>query len=278
MSAALKSIGTVTIGFGLVSIPVKLFSATCEAQAAIKFNLLGPDGGRLKQQYINAKGQVIERAAMMKGYEYAKDQFVIFSPAELKTMEEVGTHQAEILEFVPSASVDPLYFDKPYFLAPEVGGSKGYALLARALIKSDRYAIGRWASRGKQHVVLIRPVRSEGSPDGLLMQQLLYSTEVRSLKELALAPTEVKDAEFKLAMQLVDAQATEGFNPSAYIDEVAGRIKAAIEQKVATGSFTMPEAIAPRAPVIDLLAALQASIEKKAATKAPGKKATKKAA
>lgn len=272
-----RSVGTVTIGFGLVSIPAKLFSATSEAQA-MKFNLLGPDGGRLKQQYVDAAGAVIERTAMMKGYEYSKDQFVIFSPAELKSMEEAGTHMAEILEFVPRASVDPLYFDKPYFLAPEIGGAKPYALLAAALIKSDRYAIGRWAARGKQHIVLIRPVRAEGEPDGLVMQQLLYSTEVRSLKELAIPPSPVKEAELKLALQLVDAQASEGFNPAAYTDEVAARIKAAIEEKISTGKFTMPEAAVAKAPVIDLLAALQASIEKKTAAKATPKKAQKKAA
>ena len=139
-----RAIASLTVSFGLVSIPVKLFSAT-EASHAISFNLLHKaDGSRLKQQYVCAKEEVVvPREDMAKGYEFAKDQYVMFTPDELKALEEAGTHSAEISEFVPIASIDPVYFDKAYYLAPDKGGAKPYALFARALRESKRCAIGR---------------------------------------------------------------------------------------------------------------------------------------
>src|SRR5213592_3564250 len=213
---AARSLASLTVSFGLVSIPVKLFSAT-EASRAISFNLLHKScGSRLKQQYFCIKEEVpVGREEMAKGYEFAKDQYVMFSPEELKAMEEVGTHTAEIVEFVPLESVDPVYFDKAYYLAPDKGGNKPYALLASALRESKRCALGRWAARGKQYIVMIRPV-----DDGLIMQQLLYAGEVRSMKELEIPKTEVKAAELKLAKQLIDAQASDKFDPTAYKDDV----------------------------------------------------------
>ena len=177
---AARSIGSLTVSFGLVSIPVKLYSAT-ESSRAISFNMLHKaDGSRLKQQYVCVKEEVIvPREDMAKGYEFAKDQYVIFSPEELKALEEAGTHSADISEFVPLESVDPVYFDKAYYLAPDKGGAKPYALFTRALRESNRCALGRWAARGKQYIVMIRPVE-----DGLIMQQLLYAEEVRSIKDL----------------------------------------------------------------------------------------------
>src|SRR5437016_1016018 len=154
-----RSIATLTVSFGMVSIPVKLFSAT-EASRAISFNLLHKTcGSRLKQQYICVKEEVpVAREDMAKGYEFEKDQYVMFSPEELKALEEAGTHTADIAEFVPVESIDPVYFDKAYYLAPDKGGAKPYALLARALRESGRCALGRWAARGKQYIVMIRPV------------------------------------------------------------------------------------------------------------------------
>src|SRR5712675_2615112 len=156
---AARSIASLTISFGMVSIPVKLYSAT-ESSKAISFNLLHKTcGSRLKQQYLCAKEEVIvPREDMAKGYEFAKDQYVMFSPEELKALEETGTHMAEITEFVPIEAVDPVYFDKAYYLAPDKGGAKPYALLASALRESGRCALGRWAARGKQYIVMIRPV------------------------------------------------------------------------------------------------------------------------
>jgi DNA end-binding protein Ku len=260
---AARSIGSMTISFGLVSIPVKLFSAT-EASRAISFNLLHKDcGSRLKQQYICVKEEVpVAREDMVKGYEFAKDQYVMFSPEELKALEEAGTQSAEITEFVPIEAIDPVYFDKAYYLAPDKFGAKPYALFARALRESKRCALGRWAARGKQYIVMIRPVE-----DGLVMQQLLYGLEVRSIKDIDIPATEVKDAELKLAHQLIEQQASETFDPTAYTDDVRARIEAAVQKKVEGQEITMAEAPEASAQVIDLMEALRASLEKKAPAK-----------
>src|SRR6476619_2473367 len=235
---AARSIASLTVSFGLVSIPVKLYSAT-QASSAISFNLLHKTcGSRLKQQYLCQKeGVVVERDEMVKGYEFAKDQYVMFPPMELKAMEETGTHTIEITEFVPAESVDPVYFDKAYYLAPDKGGAKPYALLAKALKQSGRCALGRWAARGKQYIVMLRPV-----DDGLVMQQLLYAGEVRTMKELEIPKTEVKPAELKLAQQLIEAQAVDTCDPSAYTDDVAARIQAAVDRKVEGQEITLVEA------------------------------------
>jgi DNA end-binding protein Ku len=278
---AARSIASLTVSFGLVSIPVKLFSAT-EASRAISFNLLHKTcGSRLKQQYFCVKEEVpVGREDMVKGYEFAKDQYVMFSPEELKAMEEAGTHTAEITEFVPIDSVDPVYYDKAYYLGPDKGGAKPYALLARALRDTKRCALGRWAARGKQYIVMIRPVE-----DGLVMQQLLYAAEVRSIKDIDIPKTEVRDAELKLAQQLIEQQAVDRFDPSAYKDEVRGRIEAAIEKKVEGQEITLAETPEPTGQVIDLMDALRASLEKKPAKRAatapaaqPAKPARKAAA
>ena len=275
---AARSIASLTVSFGLVSIPVKLFSAT-EASRAISFNLLHKTcGSRLKQQYFCVKEEVpVAREDMAKGYEFAKDQYVMFTPEELKALEEAGTHTADIAEFVPLDSVDPVYFDKAYYLAPDKGGAKPYALLARALRDTKRCALGRWGARGKQYIVMIRAVE-----DGLVMQQLLYAGEVRSIKDIEIPKTEVRDAELKLAQQLIEQQAVEKFDPSAYTDEVRGRIEAAVQKKVEGQEITMVEAPEQGAKVIDLMEALRASLEKKPAKRAqavePAKPARKAAA
>src|SRR5216117_1746906 len=256
---AARSIASLTISFGMVSIPVKLYSAT-EASKAVSFNLLHKAcGARLKQQYLCVKEDVVvPREDMVKGYEFAKDQYVMFTPDELKAMEEAGTHSAEISEFVPIASIDPVYFDKAYYLAPDKGGAKPYALFAKALRESKRCAIGRWAARGKQYIVMVRPVE-----DGLVMQQLLYAGEVRAMKDLEIPKTDVKPAELKLAKQLIEQQASDKFDPAAYTDEVRVRIETAVQKKVEGQEITMAEEPQGGAEVIDLMEALRASLDKK---------------
>ncbi|MFL6648124.1 MAG: Ku protein, partial [Sulfurifustaceae bacterium] len=199
---AARSIASLTISFGLVSIPVKLYSAT-QASGTISFNLLHKtDGSRLKQQYVcQQEGVVVPREEMVKGYEFAKDQYVMFTPEELKALEEMGSHAVDVSEFVPIETVDPVYFDKAYYLAPDKGGAKPYALFAKALRETSRCAIGRWAARGKQYIVMLRPVE-----DGLVMQQLLYSNEVRSIEEIEIPKTDVREPELKLARQLIEQQ------------------------------------------------------------------------
>jgi DNA end-binding protein Ku len=266
---AARSIASLSISFGLVSIPVKLYAAT-ESERGISFNLLHKTcGSRLKQQYLCIKEEIpVAREDMVKGYEFAKDQYVMFTGEELKVLEEAGTHTADITEFVPVESIDPVYFDKAYYLAPDKGGAKPYALLASALRESGRCALGRWAARGKQYIVMIRPVE-----DGLAMQQLLYAGEVRSMKDLDIQKAEVKDAELKLAQMLIEQQASDTFDPSAYTDEVRARIEAAVQKKVEGQEITLSEAPEGGAQVIDLMEALRASLEKKAPVRAKAEEA-----
>jgi DNA end-binding protein Ku len=156
--------------------------------------------------------------------------------------------------------VDPVYFDKAYYLAPDKGGAKPYALLAKALRESQKCALGRWAARGKQYIVMLRAIE-----DGLVMQQLLYAGEVRSMKDIEIPPTEVKDNELKLAKQLIEAQSAETFDPTQYTDTVAERIQAAIQKKIEGQEIAMSESPQPAAQVIDLMEALRASLERKGA-------------
>src|SRR5713101_7866274 len=275
---AARSIATLTVSFGMVSIPVDAVSLTKKSRA-ISFNLLHRGcGSRLKQQYFCVKEEVpVAREDMVKGYEFAKDQYVMFTPEELKAMEEAGTHTADITEFVPLKTVDPVYFDKAYYLGPDKGGAKPYALLARALRESGRCALGRWAARGKQYIVMIRPV--EDLVEGLVMQQLLYAGEVRSIRDVDIPKTEVKSAELKLAQQLIEQQASDKFDPGAYTDEVRARIEAAVQKKVEGQEVTMAEQPETGAQAIDLMEALRASLEKKPAKKAElAKPAARKAA
>ncbi|HEY2274319.1 MAG TPA: Ku protein [Steroidobacteraceae bacterium] len=265
--AAARSIGSLTVSFGLVAIPVKLFTAN-QSSNAISFNLLHKeDGSRLKQQYICQKdGAIVERDDMVKGYEFAKDQYVRFAPEEIKALEEVGSYAVEISEFVPIESIDPVYYDKTYYLAPDKGAAKPYALLTEALKVAGRCGVGRWAARGKGYLVILRPIG-----DVLAMQQLHYAADVRRATEVEIPKPEVKPAELKLAQQLIDAQTAEKFDPDAYRDEVRGRIEAAIKKKVDEGQeITMIEpAPAGDGKVIDLMEALRASLEKSGKSRDP---------
>jgi DNA end-binding protein Ku len=265
--AATRSIGSLTVSFGLVAIPVKLFTAN-QSSNAISFNLLHKeDGSRLRQQYICQKdGAVVERDDMVKGYEFAKDQYVRFTPEEIKALDEVGSHAVEISEFVPIESVDPVYYDKTYYLAPDKGAGKPYALLTEALKQAKRCGVGRWAARGKGYLVILRPIG-----DVLAMQQLHYAADVRTASEVEIPKSEVKPAELKLAQQLIDAQTSEKFDPNAYKDEVRGRIEAAIKRKVEEGQeITMAEPPPPgEGKVIDLMEALRASLEKRGKSREP---------
>jgi len=230
-----------------------------------------------KQQLLCVKEEIpVAREDIVKGYEFSKDQYVVFTPEELKAMEEAGTHMAEITEFVPIEAVDPVYFDKAYYLAPDKGGAKPYALLASALRESKRCALGRWAARGKQYIVMIRPV--EDLVEGLVMQQLLYAGEVRALRDIDIPKTDVKPAELKLAQQLIEQQSSDKFNPAEYKDDVRERIEAAVQKKVEGKEITLTEAPETGAQVIDLMAALRASLEKKPAKKAEAAKPAAKPA
>jgi DNA end-binding protein Ku len=252
------AIGSATISFGLVSVPIKMFSAG-ESSAAISFNWLHKkDGSRLKQQYVCAKdGEKVEEADRVKGYEFAKGQYVIFTKDELKALEEKGTGSIDIMEFVDADTVDRMYMDRVYFLGPEKGGDRAFALLGEALKKTRKVAIGQWAARGKQYLIMIRPLGP-----GLAMEQLRYANEVRSIDEVPIPKVDVKKAEVDLAVQLIQQAASEAFQPAKYEDTVKKRILEQIERKVEGKEITEEPTEAPKTQIIDLMEALKASLAK----------------
>ncbi len=255
-----RPLGSGTISFGMVSIPVKLFSAA-ESASAVSFNMLhGKCKTRLKQQYVCPKdSEIVPRDQMVKGYEFAKEQYVTFTEEEIKAMQEEANRAIDITEFVPLAKVDPIYFDGGYYLGPEKGGEKAYKLLSEAMKQTGRCALAKWAARGKQYLVLIRP-----ATDGLVMQQLLYKDEVKPFSEVGVPDAEIKEPELKLAIQLVEQIATDEFKPENYEDEVRKRMHVAIQRKVEGQEITAsPEQ--PRAQIIDLMEALKASLAAKTA-------------
>ena len=264
---AARSIASLSLSFGLVSIPVKLYSAT-ESAGGVSFNLLHTCGSRVKQQYLCIKENVpVERAEMVKGYEFEKDRYVMFQPAELKALEEASRHTIDIVSFVPLAAVDPIYYDKAYYLAPDKRGAKPYRLLMEAMRESGRCALAKWAWKGKQYVVQVRP-----GDDGLVLQQLLYAAEVRSMKELDIEKADVAKPELQLALQLIDQISADSYDPESFKDEEKERILAAIDEKIAGKQIVTSEAPEPAAggQIIDLVDALRASLSaKKPAAKAP---------
>jgi DNA end-binding protein Ku len=230
----------------------------------------------VKQQYIAVNdGEIVERSEMTKGYEFAKGQYVMFSPEELKALEDTTTHTIDITQFVPLESVDPVYFDGTYYLAPDKGGAKPYSLLATALKKAKQCAVGRWISRGKEHIVILRPM-----DDGLAMHQLHFKAEVRTIKELGVEPAPVSEGELKLANQLIEQLAAKRFDPNEYVDEHRGRVEAAIQRKVEGKEVSFAEAPISNATgnVVDLMEVLKASLSARGkASESRERKAPKKA-
>jgi len=276
---AARSIASLSLSFGLVSIPVKLYSAT-ESSASVRFNMLDKDGARLKQQYVSEKDQhVVERAEMVKGYEFEKDRFVIFQPEELKALQESPSHTIDIVAFIPDKAIDPIFYDKAYYLAPDKRGGKPYNLLMQAMRESGRVALAKWAWKAKQYVVQVRPAE-----EGLVLQQLLYADEVRSMKELDIEKVTVSPAELKLAMQLIEQISEDTYDPTMFEDEEKKRILAAIDEKISGKQIVANEPHEPAsggAQVIDLVEALRASLGKgglKGKAAAPASAAPAKAA
>ena len=250
-----RAIATGQIAFGLVSIPVKLFSAA-ESSEKISFNMVHRDcGSRIQQQLFCPKDErTISRDEIVKGYEFSKGQYVLFNEEELKALEEKTTQQIEITEFVKSDLIDPIYFDKPYYLGPDKQGSRAYALLSRALQETGRWAIAKYAARGKGYLVIIRPLGK-----GLVMQQLYYPNELRAIDDIDMGDAEVKDSELKMAIQLAEMSASDEFKPEQYRDEVRDRVRALIQKKI-EGEEITSQAEEPKAQVIDLMEALRRSL------------------
>lgn len=256
---AARSIASLSLSFGLVSIPVKLFSAT-ESASQISFNLLHPCGSRVRQQYFCIKENVpVERAELVKGYEFDKDQYVMFAPAELKALEEGSRHTIDIVSFIPVSAIDPIYYDKAYFLAPDKRGAKPYHLLMQAMRESGRCALAKWAWKGKQYVVQVR-----ASEDGLVLQQLLYADEVRSMRDLQIEDAPIQKPELTLALQLIDQISADSYDPTEFKDEEKQRIQAAIDEKIAGRQIVVAaEPEVAEGQIIDLVDALRASLGRK---------------
>ena len=258
--AAPRSIASLSLGFGLVSIPVRLYTAT-ESSGSVHFNMLSKEGSRVKQQYVAANNpkKIVPRAEMVKGYEFEEDRFVIFKPEELKALEEGASHLIDIVAFIPADAVDPIYYDKPYFLAPDKRGGKPYNLLKKAMRESGRCALAKWAWKSKQYVVQVR-----AEDDGLVLQQLLYAEEVRSLKDLDIEKLEPSPAELKLALQLIEQISQDSYDPTMFEDEEKKRILAAIDAKIAGEEIIAAEhpEEGGSAQIIDLTQMLMASLEK----------------
>ncbi len=262
---AARPIGSATVSFGLVSIPVSIYSAS-QSASDVSFNVLHKGcGARLKQQYVCSKdGSVVPREETVKGYEYAKGQYVLFSAEELKALEEKSTQTVDITEFVPAEKIDPVWFDKSYYLGPDKGGDRAYRLLAKAMQETKRWAIATYAARGKQYLVLVRPLAG----GGLVMQQLHYADEVRPFAEVGVPDGEVKDAELKLAVQLTEQVASPAFRPERYEDEAKKRVLELIERKVAGQEVVVAPEEEPKGQIVDLMEALKASLARREAATA----------
>lgn len=254
-----RSIGTATISFGLVSVPIHIYSSG-ESASSVSFNMVHKDcGTKLKQYYKCPKHDVtVERADTVKGYAVGKDQFVTFTPEELKALEEKGNNAIEIKEFIPLAKVDRIYLEKAYFLGPDKGGDRPYRLLAEALEKTGRAALGQYAARGHQNLVLVRPMNGV-----LVLEQLHYAEELRSASEVPLGEGEVKPAELNLAVQIVEQGATDEFKPEKYHDTVRERVQEEINKKIEGQEITADETPQKSGTkVLDLMEALKQSIAK----------------
>src|SRR3954464_8544498 len=255
-----RSIASATISFGLVSVPVNLYSSS-ESKSSISFNMLHKKcGSRLKQQYTCPKdNEVVTRDDTVKGYEFAKDQYVVLSTEEVKALEEKATGMIDVVEFVPLAKVDREYLDKCYYLGPDKGGDRAYRLLVAALQDTGKAALGQYAARGKQHLVLLRP------RDGVLvMEQLHYADEVRSTTEVTIPTGEVQAKELALAKMLIEQTSSEEFEPAKFKDTVRERVMETIQRKIEGQDITSDVTPDGGGKILDLMEALKASL---AATK-----------
>ncbi|MEJ2503951.1 MAG: Ku protein [Gemmatimonadota bacterium] len=267
-----RSIGTATISFGLVSVPCKLYTAS-DSSSGVSFNMIDPESGsRVKYQYVRASdGEKVERSDLVKGYEFAKDRYVTFTDEELKALEAKSDNAIDIEEFVPREKVGREFIDKIYYLGPDKGGDRAYRLLSKAMRETGLSALGRYAARGKQYLVLLTP-----KDEGVIMEQLRYADEIRSFEEVPIGDAEVKDQELKLAKQLIEQIAADEFEPEKYRDEVRDRVMELIQKKVEGEDITVGAAEEPQTQIIDLMEALKASLDKGESGRKPAKRAAEK--
>ncbi len=255
---AARAISSGTISFGLVSIPIKLYTAA--SSGGITFNFLhNRCGSRMKQQqFCPVCDEVVQRSDLVRGYEFAKNQYVRFENDELKALEEETSKVIELEEFVPLEKVDPVYFEKTYYLGPDKGGEKAYRLLADAMTESNRVGLAKYVMRGKEGLVLIRAVQG-----GLMLHTMYYADEVRDFDDIDRGQTiQLKEGELDLAVRLIDELVSKEFHPENYHDEYKARVLQLVEQKVEGKEVTALEPQARQSQVVDLMEALKASLEK----------------
>ncbi len=253
-----RSIGSGAISFGLVSIPVKLYVAT--SSQAPSFNLLHAKcGHRIRQQrFCPACNEVVERDQLVKGYEFVKDQYIRVTDEELKALEGQASEAIEIAEFVPLAKVDPIYFERSYYLGPDKGGEKAYRLLSDTMTQAGKVALARFVMRGKENLVIVRAAQK-----GLLMHTMYFANEVRSFDEIPKGESaKITEAEAGLAMRLIDELSNDEFEPEKYHDEYSARVLNLVNKKAEGKEITLVQPVPQRGQVIDLMAALKESLEK----------------
>ncbi|MGH7824549.1 MAG: Ku protein [Candidatus Binatia bacterium] len=256
---AAHSIGSGTVSFGLVSIPVKLYPSA--SSQSVSFNLLHAKcGNRIKQQrFCPVCNEVVERDDLVKGYEFAKDQYVRVKDDELKALEGEASQAIEISQFVPLSKVDPVYFEKSYYLGADKGGEKAYRLLTNAMDRAGKVALAKFVMRGKENLVLVRPAQN-----GLMMHTMYFADEVRNFEEIAKGESaKITDAETNLAIRLIDELSRDEFDPAQFEDEYRERVLDLINKKAEGQEITIAQPEARRAQVIDLMAALKESLDKK---------------
>jgi DNA end-binding protein Ku len=266
-----RSIWRGAISFGLVNVPVKLYSAV--SKKTVRFNQLhDADGARIQQKRVcSVDGEEIPYEHIVKGFEIAPDKYVVISPDELDALDPAKTRSIDIEDFVDLSQIDPLYYEHPYYLVPDTGASKAYKLLLEALRETGKVAIARVVLRSKEYLVAIRP-----AGEVLTMETMLFADELipaDRLDELPEADVKATDRELAMARQLIEAQATE-FDPSKYRDEYRERVLELIERKAAGEEVAVQPMAEEREEVPDLMAALEQSLaaaKQGAAAKAPAK-------
>jgi len=241
----------------------------------VSFNLLHAKcGSRIKQQtFCPVDNEVVERSALVKGYEFQKDQYVRFTDEELKALEGESSKVIDIAEFVPLSSVDPIFFEKTYYLGPDKGGEKPYRLLADAMAKSDKVALATFVMRGKESLVLVRPAQ-----DGLMLHTMYFADEVRDFGEIEKGKSvKLREGELGLAERLIGELSHDEFKPEQYRDQYRERVLELASSKVEGKEITAVEPEAQRAQVIDLMDALKQSLARKAGAAASAPSAAKAA-
>ena len=258
-----RAIWSGAISFGLVNIPVKLYSSV--ARKTVRFNQIDSESGqRIRQQRVNSEGEEVPYEQIVKGYEIGPDRYVTITPEELESVEPERTRTIDIEDFVDLEQIDPIFYDHPYYLAPDKGAAKPYKLLLDAMEEADKVAIARVVIRSKQSLVAIR-----AKDNVLMMETMLFADEIvptDSIEELAsMDGSKTTKRELGMANQLIESLSSE-FEPEKYRDEYRDQVLAMIEKKAAGETITIEEPTEEPQKVPDLMAALEASI---AAAKGP---------